>query len=135
MQSLAITGEVQVRVLGMLLVGAMLAGCASGRPRGPQRQADVITFAEIEPLRVATAYEVVEQLRPEFFRTRGSASVRDPTPAEAVVYLDGSRMGPPATLRSVSKTTLKEIRYLDANAATVQFGTGHRGGAILVVTR
>jgi hypothetical protein len=117
------------------MTAVLVAGCASGRPRGPQRDADLITFAEIEPLRVGTAYEVVEQLRPEFFRTRGGASVRDATPVEAVVYLDGTRMGPPATLRGISKVTLKEIRYLDANGATMQFGVGHRGGAILVTTR
>lgn len=124
-----------MRVIAGVLAVVVVAGCATGRPRPAQRQSDLITFAEIEPLRVATAYEVVEQLRPEFFRTRGSASVRDPTPVEAVVYLDGNRIGPPSTLRTVSKTTVREIRYLDANGATLQFGTGHRGGAIVVTTR
>jgi hypothetical protein len=84
---------------------------------------------------VPTAFDVVQQLRPEFLRTRGSASVRDPTPVEAVVYLDGVRLGAPSALRGISKVTLKEIRYMDANEATMQYGTGHRGGAIVVTTR
>jgi hypothetical protein len=95
----------------------------------------VITFAEIETLQVATAYEVVLQLRPEYLRTRGPASVSTPTPAEAVVYLDGVRQGGPETLRRIRKQTLREIRYMDSREATTQFGTGHRAGAILVITR
>jgi len=32
-------------------------------------------------------------------------------------------------------TPIEEIRYLDFNAATLQFGTGHSGGIILVLTK
>jgi hypothetical protein len=119
----------------VLAVGFGLSACATGAQRTGQRQTDLITYQEMEPLRVPTAFDVVQQLRPEFLRTRGSASVRDPTPVEAVVYLDGVRLGAPATLRGISKETLKEIRYMDANEATLQYGTGHRGGAIVVTTR
>jgi hypothetical protein len=89
----------------------------------------------MEALQVATAYEVVEQLRPEYLRNRGPTSVSRPTPPEAVVYLDGVRQGGLETLRRIRKQTLREIRYMDAREATTLYGTGHRAGAILVVTR
>jgi hypothetical protein len=124
-----------MRVVLVLAVGLGLSACATGVQRTGQRQTDLITYQEMEPLRVPTAFDVVQQLRPEFLRTRGSASVRDPTPVEAVVYLDGVRLGAPSALRGIPKETLKEIRYMDANEATMQYGTGHRGGAIVVTTR
>jgi len=121
-------------IIGVL--GAMLIACASGGNRRPAaRDADRITFAEIETLQVATAFEVVQQLRPEFLRTRGPASVTSAAPVEAVVYLDGVRQGGPEALRRIRKQTLREIQYLDSREATTQFGTGHRAGAIMVVTR
>jgi hypothetical protein len=32
-------------------------------------------------------------------------------------------------------TTIDEIRFLDFNAATLQFGTGHTGGIIHILTK
>jgi hypothetical protein len=40
-----------------------------------------------------------------------------------------------ASLKNIQVTTIEEIRYLDSNAATLQFGTGHSGGIILVLTK
>jgi hypothetical protein len=39
------------------------------------------------------------------------------------------------SLRQIPVSQVKEIRYLDFNAATLQFGTGHSGGIILVITK
>ena len=124
-----------MRFLVVLLICLSLAACGSRRSTGTSRQTDLITFAEMVPLRVASAYEVILQLRPEYMRTRGSPSVNNPVPVEAVVYLDGIRHGGLASLRSIRKETIREIRYIDSREATTQYGTGHRGGAILVVTR
>jgi hypothetical protein len=128
----------EVSIMSRILVLALVAGlvaCASGGRRSGARETDRITFQEIEVLQVATAYEVVERLRPEFLRTRGATSVSNPVPQEAVVYLDGLRQGGLDALRRISKESLREIRYIDSRDATTQYGTGHRGGAILVVTR
>lgn len=125
------------RVLAVVAGLGVVVACGSqgGTRQASPRQTDRITFEEIEPLRVRSAFDVVQQLRPEYLRTRGSPSVNNPTPQEAVVYVDGVRMGPPATLRQVAKEALLEIRYMNPNEATTQYGTGHRGGAIIVTTR
>ncbi len=122
-----------LRTALILVVG--LAACASRGPAADRRDRDVITFDEIARSELVDAYEVVQALRPEFLRTRGSASIRAPEPIEAVVYIDGVRAGPPDTLRRVTRAVLREIRYIDSREATTRFGTGHRGGAILVITR
>ncbi|HSU17409.1 hypothetical protein [Longimicrobium sp.] len=79
------------------------------------------------------AYALVRTLRPSWLRgSRGVTSNAEGTPV--VVYRDGVRMGGENELRSIATVTIREIRYLDAMAATQQFGTDHGGGAILVAT-
>jgi hypothetical protein len=51
-----------------------------------------------------------------------------------VVYVDGIRQGGVASLSSVSAGSVLQMEYLDGPSATVQFGTGHSGGVILVRT-
>lgn len=119
------------RMLTLLL----LAGCATS-PEGPRRQPNLITFEEIQELEVPTAYDVVQILRPDFLRTRGQSFINDPNPVPAVVYVDGFQHGTtPESLKSVLRTSVREIEYLNSRDATVRYGTGHRGGAILVRTR
>jgi len=118
-----------------LVLTALLAACATGGPR-PTHSRTLITMEEIAALHVGTAYEVVQMLRPAFLRTRGAASINDPTPVPAVVYLDGFRHGDtPEALKTIDRIAVREIEYLDSREATTRFGTGHRGGAILVRTR
>lgn len=113
----------------------LLAACASSAaPTGPRRQRDRISAEEIASVQVGTAYEVIEALRPEFLRARGSASMSG-AQEFAVVYIDGVRAGAPDELRRVPREVIGEIRYLSANDATTQYGTGHGGGAVLVVTK
>ncbi len=59
----------------------------------------------------------------------------NPTPAYAEVYVDGLRYGPLESLYQISTNTIERIEYLSALDATTRYGTGHMGGAILVVIR
>lgn len=113
---------------GLFLWG--LVACASGGTGsgGPRRNPDVITRAEIEGTDALSALEVVQQLRPTFLRPPGQS---DPV----LVYVDGVRRGGLSELRSLPRETLEEIRYVNANDATLRWGTGHRSGAIEVRTR
>ncbi|MCI0432055.1 MAG: hypothetical protein L0271_00195 [Gemmatimonadetes bacterium] len=124
-----------LRHIALILTVWTGAGCASGGGPADRQDRNVITLDEIAAAELVDAYEIVQALRPEFLRTRGSASIRAPDPIEAVVYIDGVKTGPPETLRSVRREVLREIRYIDSREATTRYGTGHRGGAILVTTR
>lgn len=112
-----------------------LAACASAPGGTSERDRDRITLEEIESTPVGNAYDVVRALRPEFLRSRGVASVRSGSPEYAIVYVDGVRTGGLGELRRVPREQLEEIRYLSGSDATTMYGTGHGGGAILVVTK
>ncbi len=125
----------------LVTAGLLLAstGCATGErsPSSGGASSTVLTFEMIDGLSgsYSTAYDVVNRLRPQWLRSRGSSSFLDSRPSLPVVYLDGVRHGQIQRLRDIEANALEEIRYLGASAATNRFGTGHPGGAILVVTR
>ena len=90
---------------------------------------------EIRGAQVATAYQLVARLRPEWLRGRGRVSVRDPTAGAVVVYLNGMRQGGARALDAIVAETVLEMEYLNGQEATTRFGTGHGGGVILVRRR
>jgi hypothetical protein len=74
-------------------------------------------------------------LRPDWLRSRGSQSVRDPAQTEVVVYVNGQKHGGPRSLEQFPITGIKEMRYYTATEATNRWGTGHNGGVIYLTTR
>jgi outer membrane cobalamin receptor len=125
-----------LRAIATVFLAALLAACASTSGGStPGRQRNVISQQEIAESNMTTAYEIVESLRPEYLRSRGTASMRSQTPETAVVYIDGVRAGGLDALRQVSRDLLQEIRFLNGSDATTMYGTGHGGGAIQVITR
>jgi hypothetical protein len=127
----------RLRPLLLLFVLAAGTACAAqqGRNARPRHRADAILADEIERASATNAYELVQQLRPTFFRSRGAESITNPTPPTPVVYLDEVRYGSIADLRNIPASNVLEIHYLSAIDATSRFGTGHTGGAILVKTK
>jgi hypothetical protein len=122
--------------LGMLLVAGavLLAACGGARTQGPSIS-NIITSEEIRESSGRTAHEIVQQLRPQFLRVRGSRSISGSQVSEPVVYVDNIRMGGLSALREVRASAIEEIRYIGAADATTRWGTGHMGGAILVILR
>ena len=104
-----------------------------------KRSPNVISLEEIEQIRAEApdAYAIVQRLRPQYFRVRGSGPFDPARPSEArgpKVVVDGTPRGDLDTLHQIPSTMVKEIRYLNAGDATTQYGTGYDGGAILVST-
>jgi hypothetical protein len=130
----AMAGLAPVPVLVAL---ALLAGCATGgeqHERAPRQQQDLLTEAQIHPSTYQNAFEVVQSLRPSWLRER-ARSIGNPEGAEVVVYLDGVRMGGIGALRQVRVHSISTMQFMTASDATTRFGTGHAGGAILILTR
>lgn len=118
------------------IAALVIAACASSGGSGPSRDRNTITAEEVAALTQAgTAYDVVQQLRPEYLRTRGLRSMSASEPAGAVVYVDNVRRGGPASLRAIPRESVLDIRYLNGADATTMYGTNHGDGAILVRTR
>ena len=133
------TKLLSLRPLLVALV-ALTAACASagtvGQPsaeRSLRRASDRITAEEIRATNLSNALEVVRRLHPRWLQGRGPDSLSDP--GTVVVYLDGVRMGGPEALSNISAISVTSMRFLDAGAATMQWGTGHTQGAIMVSTR
>lgn len=92
---------------------------------------DVISETEIQEAgSVSNAYVLVQRLQPNWLEKRGRSSVRNPS--DVVVYVDGSQRGGPDALRQINIVNVSSIEYLDANQATLRYGSGHDHGVIEV---
>ncbi len=113
-----------------LALGACASGGNNGAPDKPRPNPDVITAEEIAAVPVQNAYDAVSRLRPSFFTTQGGT-----TRTHAVqVVVDGIPQGGVNALRNIIASEVVEIRRMSAADATMRWGTGYSGGAILVRT-
>ena len=118
---------------GVLLLAfglaAGLAGCASsgGVNRVVGSTSNRIVMAELEGLGKLDALQAVQRLRPRWLQSRGDG--------QPTLYVDGAPRGNVEDLRFMPSDQIEQIDYLSASDATNRFGTGHQGGAILVVSR
>lgn len=129
-----------IRILLMCMLFAALAGCSSIREGTTGKNApDILTADEIATTTALNAYDAISLRRPFFLKSRGPRSLREAPVGQTVeypvVYVDRMYYGELETLKNISVTAIEEIRYLDFNAATLQFGTGHSGGIILIITK
>lgn len=124
-------------LLGLLLALAVtLPACAtSGGSGGTPRDRNLLTSEELREAGAVsqTLDQAIRRLRPRWLRPRSSSFSSGP--AEVVVYMDGSRLGGPATLAGIPTSEVGEVRYLAPPDATTRYGTGHAGGVIQVRTR
>lgn len=136
--------------LAMGLLVAAAAGCASTGDGGLRPSRNEITLAEIESAPAArTAQDVINRLRPQWLRGRGSGTFNRTAEEGIIVYVDGMRSGYlPVTqlverrqsagtnpLEGITADRVYRILYYTASDATQKYGTGHAFGAIEVITR
>ena len=118
---------------------ALLGVACAGRSRGGGGDRNVITADEIATVDVATAYDIVSRLRPEFLKTRGPITI-SPDKAtqqpEITVFLDGVESGPvERTLYLIPANQVVEIHLYRSTDAVTKYGTRHTGGVIAVTTK
>ena len=123
-----------MRIPLLVTLVALSAACASGspNPRSSSVDNDVLRREELEQRGFLNAYEAVAALRPQWLRTRGLDSFRNPTQVQ--VYVDQSRMGGIEALRMVRIDGVGFIRYYDGTNASTRWGLGHGQGVIYVST-
>ena len=103
----------------------------SGTATAQRTSRDVILADEIATSGARTAMDAIRRLRPQMLQGRG---VRETN--EIAVYIDGNRTeGTRADLEQIPASQVKEIRYLNGQAATQRFGTHHGAGASLVTRK
>lgn len=112
---------------------ATAEACASSKSSASQvhRDTNSVTAEEIAGTGATNIYDAIQRLRPQWLtstRVRRGGSGDD-----LVVYLDSNRYGSMNSLRQLSIGGIVEVRYFGASEATNRYGTGHTGGAILVM--
>lgn len=100
----------------------------------PRRTSDVLTATEIaaQPA-LATAFEVVERLRPWFLYARSARAAG--VPAHGVrpaVFLDGFFQGGIEMLRTIPTSSVLEVLYIRPLDAVHRFGPEYQAGVIFV---
>jgi outer membrane cobalamin receptor len=114
---------------------AATSACGGSAPRVATADRNLITAEEITQVESATAFEVIQRLRPRFLHRRGALSIRNPENVYPVVYVDGMRRGEVGELRQIAASTVATIEFISAADATTRWGTGHPAGVILIITR
>ena len=134
-------------MLAFAVGGIHATARAQSKPK-QSRDRDKIELDEVRSHPSTNVYQLIKSARPHWLSTRGlttlqtvrgANAVRRPTTMavtpERIVYVDNSRFGTHASLRSLQSDDVASLEYLNANAATQRFGTGHAHGAILVYRR
>lgn len=134
----------------VLALSAALGACASAGTGGSGADREVLTEGDLAPYTMQNAYQVVQRLRGFWLNARTTvggwtaAATSDDPPTRAIgqgegevqVYIDGVQMSDGVeALKTISVREIREIRHMDARDATMQYGTNHGSGAILVSTK
>lgn len=120
--------------LTALVVASTVAACSHGAPQGVAPNSDIIRRDELSKSSALNAYEAVQRLRPQFFRSRGRTSIIRQQSTTPTVILDDRPLGDVSYLRDLAVSTIYEIRYLTASQAQTKYGSGYPGGAIVVIS-
>jgi hypothetical protein len=122
----------------LLTLGAAALAAA---PLGAQRRSSVITAEEIERVgpNAATAYDIVQSLRPQWLRPRDIVmSNRPDEPVQAArvhVYLDDLDVGYLDYLKTIPAQSVLELRWLSANQAASRYGPTEGPGIVVTLRR
>jgi outer membrane cobalamin receptor len=101
-------------------------------PRNP----NLITRAEIEANGGRTAFELVNRLRPRWFRPSAASMGAEGEMDPIYVYLDGARVGPAQReLHRISAEQIAEIRYIPSQEAVARWGAHSSSGVIMITSR
>jgi len=112
-----------------------MMACASAPTTGaPTHNTNVITREELSTLNVTNAYDAIQRLRPQFFRSHGSTSMSSADAGLPTVYLNHQRYGDISMLQQIGIAGIREIHYYTPADATNRFSVGSPSGAIEVIT-
>lgn len=123
--------------LVLLLLAMATSSCRSaGAPGSRLGDPDILTREEIEKSTAATVYDLVQNHRPQWLRTRGLANLAQAAGEEdIVVYMDNARLGFRDAMRRVPLGAVQYVQFFTAREATYRWGAGHLHGAILISTQ
>lgn len=117
--------------LSIVLLFVLTACVTPGLEGVPSGGPDLIVKEQIEANNSATAYQVVESLRPNWLRVRGKNGY---TLGAIQVYVDNLRVGGTGVLHQLASSSVYSIRWYDGITASGRWGLDHGNGVIYVLT-
>ncbi len=122
-----------LRFLLPLVIGAGCAPAAAGGGGAPTRgDAKTVTESELAVATQINLYDYVAAERPRWLR--GSSSLSG-TASPLVVFMDDTRLGGVQTLKSLTTSSARMLRYFEASAAQQKFNGRDIGPVIQVIIR
>ena len=123
----------------MAILGCASASTSDTAGTPPQHtNSKLITAGEIAATHadVATVYDAIARLRPNWLASHGPMSSSPQNSATAAVFVDGQLYGDITSLRNIPAYHVAAIHYYDITEAGAKFGikAGY-GGAIEVTSR
>ena len=118
-----------------LLLGAGCAARTEGIQPDSPTSPDRIIPSQLTDVTASTAYGIIQQLRPQWLRSRGPTSFLVPEGELPAVYMDNNRYGDLEVLRDIPINEILEIRYWSGPEATNRWGTGMVAGVIEVIRK
>ncbi|MFH0988417.1 MAG: hypothetical protein V1799_00180 [bacterium] len=136
--SIIISDEGYMKQIFLVACVFLLFGCAGTTDAVKSTSSsDILTGTEIETTSAYSAMDAVRIKRPTFLRARGPKAIGSVSRSniKPVVYINGAYHGELESLNNILAATVKEIRYIEPGNATMQYGSGHVAGIIMVITK
>ena len=119
------------RLVGVLSPFPILIACASAGAH----DANVITAPELGRSKARSAYDAIQQIRPEMLRTRDPGAVVYFKARQPAVAVDYALLGGVEVLRTLPTGQVTRIEYVNSWVAAKRFGSGFGDGVMLIETR
>jgi hypothetical protein len=119
------------RLVGVLSPFPILIACASAGAH----DANVITAPELGRSKARSAYDAIQQIRPEMLRTRDPGTVVYFKARQPLVAVDNILVGGVEVLRTLPTGKMARIEYVNSWVAAKRYGTGFGNGVMLIETR
>ncbi|MEX2466389.1 MAG: hypothetical protein WD995_05735 [Gemmatimonadota bacterium] len=116
-------------VLAILLAAG---GCASSGSTGSASSSgNVITGEALMATHQNNLYQALQSLRPQWLRSRASASLTSST--EVALFVNEAPYGTVSDLSSIPIDAVRDVRFMSASEAGSRYGTSAGAGGLLLV--
>lgn len=118
--------------LAMVAVLLAVGACASSGSSGSSgTSATVITGEQLMATNQSNLFQALQNIRPQWLRSRGSASLSGPT--QVMLFVNEAPYGTVNDLSSIPIDAVQDVRFLNASEAGSRYGTAAGAGGLLLV--
>ncbi len=122
-------------VLAAVVILAAGACASTGqRPGEAARDESLITAAELQSIPPMNLSDFIQRYRPRWLQRNYASVFHAGRMQGVVVFMDNQEFGGPDALRTVSTTSVREVRYYSPSEAEGRFGPGYINGVIQLVS-